>query len=62
MASLKLGHVGGVVFAVVDFHGPRIDVRFQGGESVGQGWKLVRHGCYLLRFTKRPQFRVPLTG
>ena len=40
-AGVEIMAVGGVVLAVVDFHGPGVEVRLQGVEGIGQGGQLV---------------------
>ena len=40
---IEIGDVRLVVFAVVDFHGARIDVGFEGVVGVGESWESVGH-------------------
>ena len=42
--GVQVVHIGLVVLAVVDLHGQRIDVRFQGIVGVRQGRQGVGHG------------------
>ncbi|MNR36434.1 hypothetical protein D3C85_1543510 [compost metagenome] len=48
--GIEVVHVGLVMFAVVDFHGLRIDVGFQGIEGIRQGWQLVWHRQFLYQW------------
>ncbi|MNT91965.1 hypothetical protein D3C72_2331560 [compost metagenome] len=48
--GIEVVHVGLVMFAVVDFHGSRIDVGFQGIEGIRQGWQLVWHRQFLYQW------------
>ncbi|MCY1553838.1 hypothetical protein D9M68_903640 [compost metagenome] len=43
---VQVVHVGLVVLAVVDLHGQRIDMRFQGGVAVRQLRQCMRHADF----------------
>src|SRR5688572_22844424 len=40
-------YIGCMVLAVVELHGLRVDVRFEGGVVVGKGRQLMSHGASL---------------
>ena len=42
--GVEVGDIGRVVLGVVQFHGPRVDVRLEGGERIRQRRQEVLHG------------------